>query len=197
MSDKNNVIVGSVTAIGGVSLAPTGSKLPTDCTTALDPAFGRAGYVTSDGFDREEKIDTDTVIALGGDAVHVVKKGTSATVSYGFLEYLNPIVQKALYGANNVTSTPANATHGNQLAIAGVLDLQDPQAMVIDLVDGAKTGRLVFGSAQLTDRDKYTMKDDDAASRTVTWALLPMGTDSNGKSIYFREYWDDGKKATA
>jgi hypothetical protein len=196
-NDKNKVVVGSVTAIGGVSLAPLGTALPTDVSTALADTYKHGGYVTSDGFDREEKVDTDTILALGGDVVKVVKKGTSATVSFTFLEYLNPVVQKAIYGDDNVSITEATAEHGNQLNITGVVDLMDEQVMIIDLTDGDARGRLVFGDAQITDRDKYSAKDDDATGRNVTWNLLPMGYTDDGKAVFFKEYWDDGRKTAA
>jgi hypothetical protein len=189
MSDNKNIVVGSDTVTGGVSLAPFGTILPKDATTALAEIFGRSGFVTSDGVEREEKVDTDSLIAWGGNTVRIVKKGTTVTVTFSFMEYLNPVVQKAIYGDANVTATEATAEHGNLLEIAGHVDLAPHKVLVIDMVDGDVRGRVVFPDAQITDRDKYTAKDEDAISRSVTWALLP---DENGD--YFHEYWDDGQK---
>ncbi|WEV59673.1 hypothetical protein OZX67_03810 [Bifidobacterium sp. ESL0728] len=189
MSDKSNIVVGSDLVTGGVSLAPLGTKEPKSATEELDKAFGHAGFVSSDGLDREEKVDTDNITAWGGQTVRIVKKSQSVTAGYTFLEYLNVIVQRAIYGDANVTTTEATEEHGNLMEIAGKIDLAPHRVQVIDMVDGDVRGRLVFHDSQITERDKYTAKDTTSINRKVTWTLLP-----DDKGEYFHEYWDDGKK---
>lgn len=191
-NSKTNVIVGKPMTTGGVVLAPLGTTEPVGESSDLGASFVRTGYISSDGVERQESLDTDTIAAWGGDTVVVVKKGTTVTVAFSFLEYLNPAAQGAIYGDSNVTSTPATTTAGNKLEIAGVVDLAPHKIMVLELVSGDARGRVIFHDAQITDRDKYTYKDDDSAARNVTWTLFP---DANGE--YFHEYWDDGQKAKA
>lgn len=189
MSDKSNIVVGSDTVSGGVMIAPLGIPLPKSATEAVNQAFERAGFVAGDGIERNEKVDTDNITAWGGSVVRIVKKSTEVTVNFSFLEYRNPIVQQAIYGDANVISTAATADHGNLLEIAGKVDMAPHREMIIDMVDGDVRGRLVFPDCQITNREKYTAKDNDSINRGVTWTLLK---DDNGE--YFREYWDDGKK---
>ena len=44
-----NVVAGKPLAAGGVWIAPLGTALPTDETTALNAAFKSAGYIGEDG----------------------------------------------------------------------------------------------------------------------------------------------------
>ncbi|WEV72151.1 hypothetical protein [Bifidobacterium sp. ESL0790] len=189
MSDKNNIVVGSDAVTGGIQLAPLGTPVPTTATGDVDQAFAKAGFVASEGLERNEKIDTENITAWGVGTVRVVKKSTEVTVGYSFIEYLNPVVQKAIYGDANVTSAAATEDHGNLLEIAGKVDMAPHRVQVIDMVDGDVRGRLVFPDSQITSRDKYTAKDNDSINRGVTWTLFP---DDNGE--YFHEYWDDGRK---
>lgn len=191
-NSKSNVVVGKPMTTGGVVLAPLGTTEPTDGSSDLGASFVRAGYVSSDGVEREEKLDTDTIAAWGGDTVVVVKKGTTVTVAFSFLEYLNKVAQGAIYGDANVTATPATTTAGNKLEISGKVDLSPHKVMVLELVSGDARGRVIFHDAQITDRDKYSYKDDDTAARNVTWTIFP---DESGE--YFHEHWDDGQKAAA
>ena len=54
---------------GAIWVAPVGSTLPTDATTALDAAFKCLGYASEDGVTNANSPDTDTVKAWGGDTV--------------------------------------------------------------------------------------------------------------------------------
>lgn len=189
MSDKTNIVVGSDTVSGGVMLAPLGVKEPTSATEKVDAAFARAGFVASDGIERNEKVDTENIVAWGGSIVRIVKKSTEVTVSYAFLEYLNSVVQKAIYGDANVTVSEATSDHGGRLEIAGKVDMAPHRVQIIDMVDGDVRGRLVLHDCQITNRDKYTAKNNESINRGVTWTLLP---DDNGE--YFHEYWEDGRK---
>jgi hypothetical protein len=190
--DKHNVIVGSVNATGGMSVAPQGTPLPEAVRSKLDAAFRNFGYLTSDGFEREEKVDTTNLTALGGDTVKIVKKGTTVTLTCDYMEYNNEVVQKAIYGDKNVKVTAASSDHGRQTTIYGVVDLQGEHVLVVDLVDtDGQDVRWVFGAAEITSRDKYTAQDEKALSRKVTWNLYPMGFTDEGKPYYFVEYTDD------
>lgn len=192
MVNKSNILVASDTVTGGVALAPLGTTEPADVATALPEAFQRAGYVSSDGVERNESVDTDTIKAWGGNTVRIVKKSTEVTINFAFLEYLNPVVQKAIYGDGHVKSTKATTEHGNQIELDGVIEMGPHRILVIEMVDGDIRGRLVFHDVQISSREKYTAKDAETMVRKVTFTAFP---DENGS--YFHEYWDDGKKTAA
>ena len=55
VSEAQEIAAPSPKVTGGVLVAPLGTTLPTDATTALDPAFITLGRVSVDGVDRTDR----------------------------------------------------------------------------------------------------------------------------------------------
>ena len=64
-----NVTTGKPKVAGAVFVAPTGTTLPTDATTALGTAFKELGYVSEDGVTNNNSPESENVKAWGGDTV--------------------------------------------------------------------------------------------------------------------------------
>lgn len=184
-----NAIVGKPSVLGGIFVAPLGTTLPTNESTALSAAFKGVGYLTDAGFVRGRKTDTDTKRAWGGDPLVVLDKGKTRTAKFGFAEYLNAIAQGLIYGDAQVTETAATSTSGRKLAVVDKDIVLPHLVWVIQMFYGDATGRLVFPDAQITDFDDITYKDDDIVASPVT---LTQFADSTGAYSY--EYWNDGRK---
>lgn len=93
---------------GGVMYgAPAGTTLPTDATTALNAAFVKLGYLTSDGTTNEEETDSTDVEAFGGDVVLTLQTSRKESFTQSFLQTLDPDVLKEYYGQENVTTDAA------------------------------------------------------------------------------------------
>ena len=60
----NNVSAAKPKVGGAVSVAPAGTALPTDATTALAAEFTQLGYISEDGLTNSIEISTDSVKAL-------------------------------------------------------------------------------------------------------------------------------------
>lgn len=192
VNKATNAIVGKPLVSGGILLAPVGTQLPTNEKTAPNAAFGSVGYITKDGVKRSEKPDAEMIKAWGGDPLIELDKGTEFTAALAFAEYLNPLVQKAIYGDAQVTVTEATASAGNKLAIVGKNLASPHRAWIIELFSGDSVGRVIFPDAKITEREDVTYADEEIAARGVTIALFP---DASGN--YFYEYWDDGRKVLA
>lgn len=187
-----NAIVGKPAVAGGIFVAPLGTALPTNETTALNASFKSVGYLTDPGFSRSRKKDTDTKRAWGGDPLVVLNKSTTRTAKFGFAEYLNAQVQQLIYGTDNVTETAATSTVGRKLVILDK-DVDTPHMVwVIQMFSGDAVGRLVFPDAQITETDDVGYKDDDVAAYLAT---LTQFADASGNFAY--EYWDDGRPTGA
>jgi len=184
-----NAIVGKPSVLGGIFVAPLGTTLPTNESTALSAAFKGVGYLTDAGFVRGRKTDTDTKRAWGGDPLVVLDKGKTRTAKFGFAEYLNATAQGLIYGDAQVTETAATSTSGRKLAVVDKDIVLPHLVWVIQMFYGDATGRLVFPDAQITDFDDITYKDDDIVASPVT---LTQFSDSTGSYSY--EYWNDGRK---
>ena len=98
-----NVTVGKPKVGGAIYVAPLGSTLPTDSSTALDAAFKCLGYVSEDGVTNNNSPESDNVKAWGGDTVLVLQTDRPDSFSLTLLETMNEDVLKAIYGSTNVT----------------------------------------------------------------------------------------------
>lgn len=190
VNTASNAVVGKPKVTGGLWVAPKGTALPTNETTALAVTYQTVGYATEDGVTRTESRDSEVIKAWGGNTIVVAQTGVEATLQAGLAEYLNPLTQKLIYGDANVTSTPATSSAGNKLAIVGKLGSPAPHKVwVIEMFSGDAIGRLVFPDVQVTETDDVVYSDSELAARGVTATLF---ADSTGS--YFYEYWDDGQK---
>jgi len=185
----NNVVVGKPLVTGGIWVAPLGTVLPTDATTALDAAFVSVGYVTDNGVTKSEKRNTGTIAAWGGDTIAATKKGMDVTIKLAMAELLNKVVQGLIYGDANVVATPATTTKGNLLKVTGTSAPTPRKVWVIQVFSDAATVRLVLPIAKVMDVGDTAFKDDAIAAAEATLQAFP---DASG--AYFYEYSDDGQK---
>lgn len=185
----NNVVVGKPLVTGGVLVAPRGSTLPTDATTALDAAFKALGYVTDNGVVKSEKRNTGTIAAWGGDTIAATKKGMDVTIKLSLAEFLNAAVQGLVYGTSNVTTTAATATKGNLLKVVGTSQSTPRNSWVIEVLSDIAHVRVVLPDARVMDVGDTTFKDDAIAAADVTVQAFPDAT-----GAYFYVYTDDGQK---
>lgn len=190
VNTASNAVVGKPKVTGGLWVAPKGTTLPTNESTALAATYKTVGYATEDGVTRTESRDTEVIKAWGGDTIVVAQTGVEATLQAGLAEYLNPLTQSLIYGDSNVTTTAATSSAGNKLVIVGKLSAPAPHKVwVVEMFSGDAIGRLVFPDVQITETDDVVYSDSELAARGVTATLFP---DSTG--AYFYEYWDDGQK---
>jgi hypothetical protein len=183
VNNADNVTYGKPKVGGSIFVAPVGTALPTDATTALDAAFKNAGYCSDDGLENEYKIDTDTVKAWGGNVVLNVDKGREDNFSFTMIESLRPDALKMVFGDDNVTGELAS---GIKLDV-NASDLV-PHSYVFELIaKGGILHRIVVPNATLSDLDKITYKDDDAVGFNVT---LTASADKSGNTHY--EYYSKG-----
>jgi hypothetical protein len=187
-NSTTNVVVGKPLVTGGISVAPLGTTLPVDATTALNVAFIPVGYVTDNGVTKSEKRNTGTIAAWGGDTIAATKKGMDVTVKLSMAELLNKIVQGLIYGDANVVATPATSLKGNLLKVTGTSAATPKKIWVIEVFSDAAKVRVVLPIAKVMDVGDTVFKDDAIAAAEATIQAFP---DSTG--AYFYTYSDDGQ----
>lgn len=165
-----NVVAGTPLAAGGVYIAPLGTALPTDPTTALNAAFKSAGYIGEDGLTESADRSTDKIKAWGGDTVKVVQTDFSLTYSFTFLESLNSDVLKAVYGSGTgvVTTTAATASAGTIYAVKVNGDVLPHNAFVFEIKDGYSRIRICVPDGQVTSVGEITYNNSDVVGYSVT-----------------------------
>lgn len=170
------VSTGKPNITGAVFVAPKGTTLPTDATTALDAAvFTCLGYVSEDGLENQNELDVSEIKAWGGSIVYRSLNGLTDNFVLKLIESENEDVLKTVYGDNNVTVDGS----GN---IKVDIKAEDPQekVWVFDLaLRGNRAKRIVIPDGAITSRDAITYNDSDAIAYGITVSAYP---DSNAKT---------------
>ena len=174
-----NVTVGKPKVGGAIYVAPLGTTLPTDSSTALNAAFKCLGYVSEDGVTNSNSPESDNVKAWGGDTVLVLQTDRPDSFSLTLLEGLNEDVLKTIYGSNNVT------VDGNgNITVKATADEMTGHAWVFEMVlKGNRAKRTVIPNGTISELGDIVYKDDEAVGYNVTIQDVP---DSTG--VYHYEY---------
>ena len=174
-----NVTVGKPKVGGAIYVAPLGTTLPTDSSTALNAAFKCLGYVSEDGVTNSNSPESDNVKAWGGDTVLVLQTDRPDSFSLTRLEGLNEDVLKTIYGSSNVT------VDGNgNITVKATADEMTGHAWVFEMVlKGNRAKRTVIPNGTISELGDIVYKDDEAVGYNVTIQDVP---DSTG--VYHYEY---------
>lgn len=169
MSTVANVSAAKPKTGGAIYVAPIGTALPTDATTALNAAFSQLGYVSEDGLTNATEMEVESIRAWGGDTVLITQTSKEDTFAFTLIEMLNVDVLKLVYGSTNVTGTLQNGI----TILANAKDLDD-WCIVIDMVlRGGVLKRIVIPIAKVTEIGEISYVDNDAVGYETTLTCQP------------------------
>src|SRR5690606_11961418 len=103
-NNAQNVSVGKPQAAGGIYAGPTSVAPPTDATTALPGTIVGLGYASDSGVVNGVEIDTENVVAWGGDTVLTIRTSRQETFNFTLIESLSEAVLAEVYGPDNVST---------------------------------------------------------------------------------------------
>ncbi len=170
-----NVTTGKPNISGAVYVAPIGTTLPTDATTALDNAFVCLGYVSEDGLENNNDMDVSAIKAWGGMIVYRSLNELDDNFVLTLIESENTDVLKAVYGSNNVTVDAS----GN-VTVAVKADDPEENVWVFELaLRNSRAKRIVIADGAITAREAITYNDSDAVGYGITVSAYP---DANGET---------------
>lgn len=176
MANTSNVAAGKPKVGGAVSVAPTGTALPTDATTNLNSAFVNLGYISEDGMTQEITRDSENIKAWGGDTVLTSQTDFSETFSFTLIEILNPDVKKVIFGDDNVTGAIATGL------TAKVNSKELPaRSFVVEMIQNSNLVRIVIPNGKVSELGEISYTDGEAAGYEVTITALP---DATGNCSY-------------
>lgn len=168
-----NVSTGKPKISGAVFSAPLGTTIPTDATTALDPAFVCLGYVSEDGLENSNEMDVSAIKAWGGMIVYRSLTELTDEFKLTLIESENADVLKAVYGSSNVTV-------GDEIHVEIKAENPEERIWVFELaLRNGLAKRIVVPDGAITARDAITYNDSDPIGYGITVSAYP---DANGKT---------------
>jgi hypothetical protein len=169
-STVRNVYASEPLATGALRCGPRGTTAPTSASSALDAGFIDLGYIGVDGFMEKNERKTDKKRAFGGKVVKVLQSEFNATVEVTLLETLNADVLKAVFGASNVTVSPATSLHGTQVTVKKNSKKLPHQEWVIDTTDSELNAlyRSYIADGQVTDVADIKVVHTDTIEYKIT-----------------------------
>lgn len=174
-NDTKNVSYGKFLSGGYFFLAPAGTALPTDNTTALNAAFLNMGFLGDDGVNFSDSSSTETAYDANGDSIATSQGEIEKTFTVTFREIKKDSLA-VLYGSANVTDADGKLTvHDkgpNDATYVGVFEIR--------LKDGRKWRRVV-PQCQPGELGDQTIVYNELVGRELTMAAL---LDSTSGSYY-------------
>lgn len=176
-NNAQNVSVAKPKVGGAIFVAPLGTELPTDATTALDVAFENVGYISEDGVVNTNSPDTDTIKEWGGASVGKIDNGKDDTWQFTMIEALNLAALKLVYGPDNVSGTLKEG-----ITIKANSNEQPDVSLVIDMIlKGGALKRVVLPSAGVSEVGEVTYAATSAIGYQTTLLATP---DAEGNTHY-------------
>lgn len=178
--DTTQVGVGAAKATGAIWIAPQGTTLPEDATTALPTAtWNLLGFTSDAGVQISEESSSDAIRAWEG-RTEVYNVRTEYTESVSFMPIqCNADVAKLMWGDDMVTVESQTGAihakhHGKTL---------DPVCIVIETTPRENIIKRYACTAQLTERGEQTMDGTQVDGRQLTFNAL-----GDAEGITMHEY---------
>lgn len=167
---------------GAVYVAPKGTSLPTDASTALGSGF-ETFYSKTDGAVLKYEHNITMLDAWEATDIDVLNEKNTVELTINPLEVfgLNAAISKLMFNASNVTT----GTSGAITAIAIDDSLAEECVVVIEtILKGNIKQRFVFPRFQCTTHGDITLKRGENEQPSITGTCLA-GTDGKKVKAYY------------
>jgi hypothetical protein len=176
--NASNVTTGKPKVTGAIFNAPIGTAVPTDASSALDPAFVCVGHISEDGVENSQELSTTPIKAWGGNIVYNPISEFADAVKFTMIEAKNPEAMKAYYGEDSVA---IDSVTGNITISVGADEMPERVWVIESALRGGAIRRIVLPHGQVKEKEAVTYKDDEPLSYGVTVSAM---ADDNGKTHY-------------
>lgn len=172
---------------GAVAVATVGVTAPTDSKSTLPTKdWTEGGYVDENGISITVTRSTTPIRDWSKSVVRNLLTEYNGTISCAFLQ-VDEFAAKRMFGADNVTVTAANASHGTQMKVDIGSQLPPIEAFCFSMKDGDARVRVFVPRGQFTDVNQIDFKPD---AGHVIGGSIATYDDGTGHSIYVM--YDDG-----
>lgn len=160
---------------GYIFVAPVGTALPTDYSTALASAYKCLGFISEDGYVETVDSDSEDLVDMNGDLMDSPQTSRVESAQLTLAE-IKAMTLKLMYGDENVTDKAGVITVNHNGNSSGtwvvVLDL---------LLKNNRKWRKVVPLFQCSELDDLTLAVGELAARALTAKYL---TDESGNTCY-------------
>lgn len=165
--NASEVVVGTANS-AGIYIAPLGTPLPTDTTTALDAKWKSLGYLTEDGVGQMLAVDTEDIMSWQDlSPVRNVFKSRVLSFKFSMLQW-NPTTLALYMG----TTEPTAATDGSYTMELSAFDKPVEHALVVDIDDAGQKYRIAMHRTILSEVDDLALQRGSAAPLGITVKCL-------------------------
>lgn len=170
-----NVSAGKGVKGGYIFSAPTGTTLPTDIETTLDPEFKCLGFISDEGYVESVSEDTNDITDMNGDLMDSSNSNRVESAQVTFAE-IKAETLKRQYGDKNVTD------EDGLISVKHNSDSHPTFAYVLELVlKNSRRWRKVVPMGQSSELDDLTIASTELCQRPITIKYL---TDEQGNTCY-------------
>lgn len=163
---------------GTVFVAPKGTTLPTDVTTALNAAFKSVGFISEDALVESLSITTERLRAWQRPVgIRTLTTEVEWTFQFGMLE-TSPLVLDLYYGGAETSVAGGVATTD---ILAWPTSTQ--RAMVIEIEDGDVITRYAIPVVEIGERQEINHKNSEGTIWGVTTNVMGTSLDEMGFRI--------------
>ena len=174
-NNQANVSAGKGVKGGYIFSAPTGTTLPTDIETTLDPAFKCLGFISEDGYVETVEEDSNDIVDMNGDLMDSSNSNRVESAQFTLAE-IKAETLKRQYGDGNVTD------EGGLITVRHNSDSHPVFAYVLELVlKNGRRWRKVVPQGQSSELDDLTIASSELCQRALTMKYL---TDESGNTCY-------------
>lgn len=165
---SNNVNLGIGMATGMFFTAPAGTALPTSALDTLSADWSEAGVITADGADWDTGKDSDALRNWAKEVERLVSSDEGGTVQTSIMETTKRALE-TIFGADNVTYTAADQTHGNITSVTVAPGVSaPPMAFLFLMKDGDDALMLGTSKGIVRDLDTVGFKPTEAIEWGIT-----------------------------
>ena len=175
-----NVSVGKGVAGGYFFVAPAGTALPTDNSTALAETYLNIGYLGEDGVSFADSSDVTSFFDMNGDTIETSNGSIEKSFTVTMVE-IKKDSMALVYGASNVTDATGTLTvHDkgpNDSAYVAVFEL---------LLKNGRKWRRIVPNCKLGELGDMTINYTELVGREITMTAMKDATTGD----YYVDYID-------
>lgn len=167
LQNTENVSTGKPKAGGAVFVAPAGTAIPTDATTALPAAFKCVGFIDTDGVTITPTETSNDFSDWGGDTVESDKTDYKETTKFAMIE-TKADNMRLIYGDGSVTGDDETG-----FAVLHKGGNVEEHVMVVDtLIKDKKVRRIVVPRAVFDSMEAVAYKKTELVKYATTFKNL-------------------------